>query len=153
MFCLLSLINLVVYILYNLSITNGSIGLTADSWLITYPSGYSRMLNLLVFLFQRTSPWESILACGMLMTGPQEVDWWKLIGPKHPLQHTTVTSKSLSSHPGLPFQILVLSGTQTRLMLMAEGDWDGSRSTSWFITIAMISSDSHKAFLLSVDTN
>ena len=109
------------------------------------------MLNLLVFLFQRTSPWESILASGMLMTGPPEEDWWKLIGPKHPLQHTTAISKPLSSHSSLPFQILVLNMRQMSLILIAEEDWDGFRSTSWSITTAVISSDSHKVFLLNVD--
>jgi hypothetical protein len=35
------------------------------------------------------------------------------------------------------------------LMLMVEEDWDGFKSTSWFITTAMILSDSHKVFPLS----
>ena len=104
-----------------------------------------------MFLSQRTSPWESILASGMLMTGPQEVAWWKLIGPRHPSQPTTATSKPLSSPLLLPTPSLMLQCRATALMLMAGEDWDGFRSTSWSITTAMISNDSHKAFLLSVD--
>jgi len=109
------------------------------------------MLNLLVFVSQRTNRWEYIQVSGTLMIGLQEVVWWKLIGPKHPLQLTTAISKLLKSPLSLPLPSLILHCRATSLMLMVEQDWDGFRSISWYIITAKIFSDFHKVFLLSVE--
>lgn len=47
------------------------------SWLMASPLDSSRTLNLMVFHSPTTSLWGYTPVSGMLITGPQEVDWWR----------------------------------------------------------------------------
>ena len=102
-----------------------------------------------VFLSLRTNRWGFTRAYGMQMIGPQGVVWLRQIGQRHRLRLII----AISTHRAR----LLLRGSRmghgrtSNLMHIVEEDWDGFRRISWFITIALIQSDSLKVHHQSAD--
>lgn len=53
-----------------------------DSWWMTYQLECSKIAKIWGFVSHSTNRWKYTQVCGMRMTGPQEVDLRKQIGPR-----------------------------------------------------------------------
>jgi len=116
----------------------------------------SRTQRLLGCPSQRSSPWGYIPVCGMLMTGPQEVDLWRQIGHKLHSQLPTETSMlklayGLLEHhlvvPVLLNPVVAHHGFRRSWTPQANRGWNGCRGTTWYTTIAQTPSVFHRVFL------
>ena len=120
---------------------------SVSQWMV-HQLGSSRTWNRREFRIRRTRRWEYTRVCGMQMTGPQEVVWWRQIGAKRHSLPLTEISEPMHVFGRLELRLVVrIHGCLKSWIQQEKRSWNGCRRTTWSTITAQIRRGSHKAFL------
>lgn len=123
------------------------------------PLENSRTWSTMESSSQPSSPWGSSPPCGTLTTGRRKAGGWKPTGASPPSQPTTGNSPRTPAFGRRPASLPALQCLQKLRVLRGWTknwtqpnwiDWDGSRRSTWFTTIALIWRGFHRDYQRNV---